>query len=149
MKNDEYKKVSRGLGQEIRNLMGEALVDARYLMGRRELNERLMELLPADDMAPVRGALATRFKQYAEKGQDRKARFELRGRINEFALHVVTEMEKGDAIVAAQEEEVVDLDAAVRASDEYSDRIGGKLDRKRDQERAEAQEILRRAGYTS
>jgi hypothetical protein len=34
----------------------------------------------------------------------------------------------------------------MRATDKYSDRIGGELDRKRDQERAEARELLRKAG---
>jgi hypothetical protein len=43
-------------------------------------------------------------------------------------------------------ESPVDLDAAMRATDKYSDRIGGELDRKRDQERAEARELLRKAG---
>lgn len=145
MKNDEYKKISSGLGQEIRNLLNDAVRDSRYLMGRRELNERLMEILPTEDMAPVRDALATKFKQYAEKAQDHGARWGLRGQISELALHVVTEMEKGDRIMPVPEEEVIDV-GAVADDIHYGSRIGGELDRKNDKERAEAQALLKKAG---
>jgi hypothetical protein len=139
-----YKKISTGRGQAIRDLMNEALNDAKWVMGRSALDKRLLEIFPEDNLAPVRAALATKFTQFAKQAQDRSTRFDLRGRINELTLLTITELEKGDAVVAPVEEETVDV-GAVADDVRYGDRIGGDLDRKHDAEVRAAREVVRKA----
>lgn len=145
MEQRDYKKVSTGRGQEIRDLLHDALKDAQYLPGKREINERLMELFPEEDLAPVRAALYEKFRQFSKTAQDKSTRFNLRQQIGEVALTTINGLEEMDRFMEPAEPEVIDLEAILDGAD-YGDRIGGDLQKQQDKERAEAQELLKKAG---
>ena len=113
MEPRQYRKISTGRGQQIRDLMGEATGDPRDLMGRRELNERLAEIFPEEDLRAFRDALGKKFEEAARATAAGGDRFEMRGKINHLALEVVEGIEKLDRIVEPEGPSDEDVSAAV------------------------------------
>lgn len=115
--NDDYKTITTGLGAELRDLMHGAIRNrAQDVIGREELRSELARILPDTDhtdYAPVRAALAKKFVEYAERGRAREGRFELQGRIDRFVLDTVQTLEADDRLVADDEDDEIDVDAAV------------------------------------
>jgi hypothetical protein len=148
MDRKDYARITRGKGRELRDFMEDAIREPRDQLGRRELRARMDELLPADEFdADVRKRVLTRWIELARGAADRCARFELRQHAANFAADVVRELEEADRLVNVEEQEPIDMDAIMESTDRYSDMVGGDLQRQHDKERAEAQELLRRAGY--
>lgn len=142
---ERYKKISTGLGGKLNGFLNEALTDADRLPGKRELKARLEEEF--GDTGLNLEKLAETFVDLARRGQDRGTRWGLRGVIQETVIKVVTKLEEDDRLVDVEEHSDEEIAAAVeKADDRYADRAGGELDRKYDQERDEAREILRKAG---
>jgi hypothetical protein len=148
MNQFERSKILRSKrGNALRELAGNMIVDADMLPSKSELKAALEELYPGEERAKLRATLTEKLTTVAEKAQNRKNRFPLRGIVSELVIQVETKLAGDDRLVAVPEEEPIDMDAVMRATDKYSDRIGGELERQHDKERAEAQEILRKAGY--
>jgi hypothetical protein len=144
--NTRYRLISTGRGGELRALAQSMIADADRLPTKSELRAAIEEIYPGDEHAKFRADLAGRLTKVAEEAQNKRNRFTLRGIVDELVIKVETKLADDERLIAPREEEVVDMDAAMRATDKYSDRVGGELDRKRDQERAAAQELLRKAG---
>jgi hypothetical protein len=143
---DRHKKLNGPLGSKIKEFLGSALVDAADLPGKTALRARI-----AEEFGDVEGIdqdkLYDAFLDYARRGQDKSKRWGLRGHIFEVTLNIVTKLEEADRLMPVETETDDEIAAAVeKGLDPYRDRIGGDLDRKRDQERAAAQELLRKAG---
>jgi hypothetical protein len=142
--NTRTRALNSALGTKIKNFLGGALEDADHLPGKAALVAHIEE-----EFGEVEGIDKTKlFNVYCEmarRGQDPSKRWDLRGHIYDITARVVTKLEEADRLLPREEEEAVDAGEIVEQA-AYGDCIGGDLDRKRDQERAAAQEILRRAG---
>jgi hypothetical protein len=144
--HERHKKLNSELGAKLTNFLGNALVDASDLPGKSALRAMVEEEF--GDVAGLdKDKLYDAFVGFAQRGQDRSKRFELRGIIYETVVNVVTKLEEADRLMPVEEASDEEIAAATaKAADPYADRIGGELQRKVDQERAEAREILRKAG---
>lgn len=146
MNQSERSRLLRSpVGRKITDLLNDALDDARFLPGKAALRERI-----AEEFGDVEGVdqdkLYNLFCEMARRGQDRSKRFELRGSIFEIAIKVSGKLEADDRLVPIEEPSDDEVKAAVdKADDPYGNRIGGDLDKERDAERAEAQDLIRRA----
>jgi hypothetical protein len=144
---DQYRLVAN---HPLRAVLQSVTVDARGLPGKAALREQIAEAIPdeGEGFDKLRAALFTKALQFAEEAQDPRRRFELRGKADRLVLEVAEGLRDADRLVPAREEEPVDVDDLAIDS-AYADRIGGDLDRKHDEERAEARELLRKAGYST
>jgi len=144
--NERYRRLTSGVTGELRDLAHQMIADADNLPGRKALRESIAEVLP-DASDDVRSAVEESLIALAKKAQDRGARFELRGHVDNWALDVGAKLEAADRIVAGREPEVVDFDAAdVAKSLRYKDDIGGEYQRRKDEEQAAALARLKEAG---
>jgi hypothetical protein len=144
--NDRYKKISTGLGGQLRTFFQDALRDADHLPGKRELRARIAEQFGETGLNADK--LEAAFVEMARRAQNRGSRFNLRQNIDETVFKVVTKLEEEDRLVPVERNSDDEIAAAVdRATDRYADRIGGELDKARDKDATEARELLRRAGY--
>ena len=141
---ERYAKLTKGTGAKLRNFLNDALRDARYLPGKKELRARIEEEF--GDTGLNADKLAEAYVEFARRGQDRRARWGLRGHINETVIKVVTKLEEDDRLMDVPKEEVIDA-GKIAEDTHWADRIGGKLDQARAKEQAEARDLLRKAGY--
>src|SRR5690242_1971294 len=143
---ERTKRLTTGMGRKLSDFLRGALVDPRDLPGKAELRVRI-----AEEFGDVEGidpeALFDAFVEFAQKGQNPTKRWELVQHAQEVALQVSTRLDEVDRLVGPDGTSDEDVTRAVEhASDKYLDRAGGELARRADQERAAAQELLRKAG---
>jgi hypothetical protein len=149
--HDRSKILRSKRGNALRDLAGSLIVDPDMLPTKSELRASIEELYPGDGHEKLRTVLYEKLTKVAEEAQNRKARFVLRGVVDELVIQVEEKLATDDRIVPAQEQPTDEEIAAAteKALDPYADEVGGELRRKADKERDEAREILRKAGYVS
>jgi len=144
---DRHRKLTGDLGTKLRTFFNDALVGARYLPGRRDLRARIEEEFAGYEGVLNLDKLEAAFVDFAKRGQNRGARWGLRGVIDETVVSLVTKIEEADRLIPVEEPTAEEIGAAIEtAGDPYADRIGGDIDRQHDQEQAEALEVVRKAG---
>lgn len=121
---ERTRRLTSGLGQELRNFFNGALADASDLPTKSGL-----KALIAEKFGDVQGVnpdkLAEAFVEFARRGQDRGARFELRGHVDELVLTLTTRLEEADRLIDVEEDEPVDA-ASLADEVDGADFIGGK-----------------------
>lgn len=142
---DRRRALDSKLGRKLRDFLNDAVTDSRALPGKAALRARI-----EDEFGDVAGIdqdrLFNLFSEMARRAQEPGTRWDLRQTVTDVTARVVTKLDEADRLVEPDEEESIDV-GAIADDIDYSDRIGGDLDRQADRERAEARELLRRAGY--
>lgn len=145
--HERHRTLTRGKGRELRDFLNQFITDSDRVPRRSEMLEQLEELLPDRtglDMSDVRSALAESAGRIAKAAQDRRGRFELRGRVDELVLKTVAGLDQLDRVAPLPEpEEPVDA-GAIADGVEHAGMTSPDIEW--EQERREAAELRRKLG---
>jgi hypothetical protein len=101
--------LSTGRGGDFRNLVRELTNHPQDFPTKSELKAALAKLYPGDEYAEAREGIFGKLVQIALARAAGMDLLELRGIVDEYVIKVETELAKDDALVSAEDAELVDV----------------------------------------
>lgn len=146
---ERYRIISTGRGRELRNLAQGMTNHPDDFPTKSGLREALAELYPGDEHAKLRESLFGKLTELAQaRAQGGYDLLELRGIADELVLKVETRLAEEERLVSSADDELDAKATAQAVLDAHEDAttINGPNVRRAREERAEALELVRKAG---